>query len=260
MVVAGLTVWWAMATSREISMITEIEDQVTSRIELAKTLAQIMLGVLVFGTLWATWRRAKAAERTVEVSQESQITERFTRAVGQLGDRDSMAIRLGGIYALERIAKDSDKDHWQVMEVLTAYVRQYAPSDETPDSPQQFKPIGTDIQAILTVLGRRNAKHEKPGQRLNLRITDLRAAELEEADLRKVDFRFCNLQNVYLKDAKLEGANLFHANLMHTVLDGADLRGANLVVVWNLTQEQVDSAISDETTELPDYLSRGHNQ
>jgi hypothetical protein len=57
--------------------------------------------------------------RTVEVTQEQQITERFTRAIDQLGN-DKLSVKLGGIYALERIAKDSPKDHWQVMEVLTA--------------------------------------------------------------------------------------------------------------------------------------------
>ena len=58
----------------------------------------------------------------MKVDQDQQITERFTRAIVQLGD-ELMALRLGGIYALERISKDSAKAHWQVMEVLMAYVR-----------------------------------------------------------------------------------------------------------------------------------------
>lgn len=33
---------------------------------------------------------------------------------------------LSGIYALERIAQDSKKDHWPIMEILTAYVRENA--------------------------------------------------------------------------------------------------------------------------------------
>ena len=32
-----------------------------------------------------------------------------------------------GIYALERIAKESREDYWPVMEILTAYVREHAP-------------------------------------------------------------------------------------------------------------------------------------
>ncbi len=53
------------------------------------------------------------------LNQAGQITERFTRAIDQLGN-SSMDVRLGGIYALERIARDSRHDHPQVMEVLTA--------------------------------------------------------------------------------------------------------------------------------------------
>ncbi len=39
----------------------------------------------------------------------------------------NLEVRLGGIYALERIARDSPKDHWTIMEVLTAYVRENSP-------------------------------------------------------------------------------------------------------------------------------------
>lgn len=41
--------------------------------------------------------------RTFSLNRQSQITERFTRAVDQLGNQQ-IDIRLGGIYALERIA------------------------------------------------------------------------------------------------------------------------------------------------------------
>ena len=204
-------------------------------------------------TLVLTERRVRAAERTVQVTQEGQITERFTRAIEQLGNQDSMAIRLGGIYALERIAQDSKKDHWQVMEVLTAYVREKSPYDWTPHNLQPFQRIETDIQAILTVLGRRNIKHEQPSQVLNLRMTDLRAAELENANLRKVDLRFTNLHNAYLKGADLRDANLFQTNLMGTEFEGADLRGANLEVVWNSNQLQFNLAVINEGTKLPSH-------
>jgi hypothetical protein len=60
------------------------------------------------------------------LNRAGQITERFTRAIDQLGSSE-LDIRLGGIYALERIARDSPDDHPQVMEVLTAYVREHAP-------------------------------------------------------------------------------------------------------------------------------------
>ena len=60
------------------------------------------------------------------LNRSGQITERFTRAVDQLGN-PTLDVRLGGIYALERIAHDSRDDHPQVVEVLTAYGREHAP-------------------------------------------------------------------------------------------------------------------------------------
>src|SRR5262245_35597990 len=95
----------------------------------------------------------------LNVGQQGQITERFTKAIEQLGDKERLMVRLGGIYALERIAKDSASDHWSVMEVLTAFVREQAPAHtmpldktsretETEESPHELKPP-SDIQAIL---------------------------------------------------------------------------------------------------------------
>ena len=84
----------------------------------------VVQGIGVIGILFGlrfTWLR----ERTVQIAQEGQITERFARAIGQLGDT-KLEVRLGGIYALERIARDSTRDHWTIMEVLTAYVRENA--------------------------------------------------------------------------------------------------------------------------------------
>ena len=40
----------------------------------------------------------------------------------------NLEVRIGAIYALERIAQDSDRDHVQIMEILCAYIRQNAPA------------------------------------------------------------------------------------------------------------------------------------
>jgi hypothetical protein len=145
----------------------------------AQLLAQIAGGLALLFGLYFTWRR-------VEVSQQQQITERFTRAIDQLGATDDKGkkkpeIRLGGIYALERIARDSERDHWPIMETLTTYVREHAPWPSKKDTqvtgfipppqaaqrePQashepgdpaapEFPVPEPDIQAILTVLRRR---------------------------------------------------------------------------------------------------------
>ena len=260
--------WWVVSTWQTISVIVVPESKVASRIELAKTLAQIVLGALVFGTLYVTWRRAKAAELAVEaaqqavsVSQEGQITERFTRAIEHLGS-ENLATRLGGIYALERIAQDSEKDHWQVVEVLAAYVRENSPWDDGAEKDATYKSVTTDIRAILTVLGRRNVEYEKEGQILTLVGADLRGAVLERADFRRADFKHANLQRVFFKEANLQEADFFNANFAVADLRGANLRGANLSGAKNLKKNHLRSAHLDQTTKLPlefECLTRGQN-
>jgi hypothetical protein len=144
----------------------------SQRKEFIQLLAQILGGALLLIGLYLTWRR-------VEVAQEGQITERFTRAIDQLGS-DRLEVRLGGIYALERLSRDSKKDHWQIMEVLTAYVRENArwnPDNKKKPKGKGKKPISpptTDVQAILTVLGRREPKfRKKETRRLNIMRTNL---------------------------------------------------------------------------------------
>ena len=71
------------------------------------------------------WQR-----RTHELTEQGQVTDRYTKAIEQLGS-DKLDVRIGGIYALERIARDSAKDHPTVMEVLTAFIREH--SRDTPE-------------------------------------------------------------------------------------------------------------------------------
>jgi hypothetical protein len=71
--------------------------------------------------------QSEASRRTLELTAQGQATDRFTRAVEQLG-ASAMEVRIGGIYALERIARDSAADgdggdHPAVMAVLAAFVR-----------------------------------------------------------------------------------------------------------------------------------------
>src|ERR1700737_4264790 len=58
------------------------------------------------------WQR-----RTYELTEQGQVTDRYTQAIAQLGGR-KVDVRIGGIYALERVARDSERDHPTVMEGL----------------------------------------------------------------------------------------------------------------------------------------------
>ena len=108
--------------------------------EYRRTWAQIIGGLFVLLGLYFTWRRIEISRQELEATRDQQVTERFTRAIDQLGatddkDQKRIEVRLGGIYALERIAVDSlemetnpGRDYATIMEVLTAYVRKNAPA------------------------------------------------------------------------------------------------------------------------------------
>jgi hypothetical protein len=59
------------------------------------------------------------------LSRQGQMTDRYTKAITQLGSKE-VDVRMGGIYALERVARDSARDHPTVMEVLAAFIREHS--------------------------------------------------------------------------------------------------------------------------------------
>ena len=108
--------------------------------EFRKTLTQIVLSIFGLFILYFTWQRARTGDKTVQIMEQGHITDRYTKAIEQLGkldnDKPNIEVRLGAIYALERIAHDSPRDHWTIMEVLTVYVRQNAPAARLSDPPE----------------------------------------------------------------------------------------------------------------------------
>ena len=270
-VVAGLlfAVWkipqWQVGSAPlKIEEKARIDAETSARAALIQGIG----GLLLFVTAGVSWQNLKATQRNVLVAEDKQVTERFSKAVEMLGNENSLYIRLGGIYALERIAKDSPKDHWQVIEVLTAFVREkarlkneqkpfyitdhfagmhedfhedpygdscedYSNEDEwdgTTRNPNRnyIYPCPVDIQAILTALGRRIRTHEN-GEQHHL---DLNQTDLRgivlTGDLTGINLQGVNLQWAELKNVEMIGANLTKANLELAKFEGANLQGVNL--------------------------------
>jgi len=186
----------------------------------------------------AATENAIAATKNAEVAEQGLITERFTKAIEQLGS-DNISIRLGGIYALESIAEYSKKHHWSeryhwtIMEVLSAFVRVKPPlkedlEDKKTEGEQQPQKLRTDIQAALTVIGRRKTEKDPENQRLDLSKVNIAGAELMKAQLQGAFLYEANLQKANLIDANLQGVNLKGTNLQGVNLNGANLQGVNL--------------------------------
>jgi hypothetical protein len=176
------------------------------------------------------------ASRTYRLTQQGQITDRYTKAVEQLGS-DKLDVRLGGIYALERIANDSKRDHLTVVEVLSTFVREHIDSvaslaelaEKGPlrGAPYRNPKPTTDVRAALTVLGR--LPHRPDIIRADLSDdAEFAGANLMRMNLSGFTFIAANLRQADLQRVNLQGANLFLASLQGANVDEANLQGANL--------------------------------
>ncbi len=117
------------------------------------------------------------------------MTDRYTKAIEQLGS-EKLDVRIGGIYALERVARDSARDHPTVMEVLAAFIREHSREQWPPPDPGGREQEGwtrPDIQAAVTMIGRRDAKRDM--ERINLYGAYLVHAYLRDADLTSAPHR-----------------------------------------------------------------------
>jgi Pentapeptide repeats (8 copies) len=200
------------------------------------------LGALVFNAVSVT-----ATNRQIELTRQGQVTDRYTAAVAQLGS-DSIDVRLGGIYALERLMTDSSADQPTIVEVLAAFIRDNAGKraaipapTATPDPAALVAQHPADILAAFTVLGRRDIRHDAPGQTVDLSFTDLTGLYLVAVKLPGVNFTATRLQGAYLAGADLAGADLSAADLAGAHLQFANLTCADLLHA-NLTRADLSDA------------------
>jgi hypothetical protein len=176
---------------------------------------RIFAGASVLTGAFFAWQQ-------IYVSREGQYTDRFTKAIDQLGS-EKPQVRLGGVYALKRIAKDSKKDYWTIIEILSAFIRENSQVREFHGEGQ--RPVQTAsldvlaaLEAISTLLYLRH-----PEDRINLEEVALCCAELEGINL-----SFANLMWADLRSANLIAARLSHACFLDADLTDTDLSSSNL--------------------------------
>ena len=125
--------------------------------------------------------------------------------------------------------------------------------------------LAVDLKVILKEV---LAMHDKwittegrEGTRLSIRNAvlqeaDLHDANLQDAELEGANLSVADLMRANLRRANLRNADFWMADLKDAILQGADLQGANLTAATNVTQKQIDSAITSDTTVLPAGLRR----
>ncbi|MEO5377505.1 MAG: pentapeptide repeat-containing protein [Magnetococcus sp. DMHC-6] len=178
---------------------------------------------------------ARAQKRQADTACAGLLNDRLAQAIALLGN-DQQAVRLGGIYILERIAREEPQSyHWLVMDILCGFIRGYATwqpkrgiedDDEEEDDNFSTAPRRppADIQMALTVLMRRD-RNIKPREDLRL---DLSRADLRGANLIGAHFENTRFEEAHLEGARMENAHFFQADFEGAYLDDADLEGADL--------------------------------
>ena len=202
-----------------------------------------------------------------ETAEQGLITDRINKAVEGLGksnlkDHPVVEVRLGALYALERIAQDSIRDHVQIMETLCAYVRHNSPikdkvkkskndiNADKRDEASEPIPLRVDIHAAITIIGRRESwtqgkkriqKEKEQGYYIKLSYCDLHNASLSNAYLAGADLVGANLNGAHLTGADLKGAWLLCASLDGAFLEHSDMRETNLTGT-NLNNAKLNNA------------------
>lgn len=191
-------------------------------VELSREYSEIFdedIGDLVKGVSISvkTWEQ----ERTVIEWQNEALLHQSEEKIDERGDwsvfsesQPNIEVRIGSIYALERIAQDSLRDHIQVMEILTAYIRQNSPAATLAPSTGEFEKAipRADVQAALDVIGRRQPK----------------AIDLEHSKKYRLDLRSVDLSGAYFSRGNFEGAILIGSRFEEAIFESANLRAAML--------------------------------
>jgi len=247
-VAAALAFWWWWPKWQVNRLALEIRDpkgRADVEDNFRKTVGQLLGGAAVLFGAWLAFLQFSQQQQTAQsqIKQQQQgaqqqqeqaardllISSQASKGFEQLAS-DKIAMRLGGVYALEGVMNASERPEpyrGPVLEMLCAFVREYTIGKTVSGKP------AIDIQAALTVIG----SHK--GQELpDLAEVNIPGANLSGANLRGADLNSAYLNSAYLSGANLSGANLLGANLSganltggklsRVDLTGADLTGANL--------------------------------
>jgi hypothetical protein len=180
----GIAVWWAwwrlpkQQVARLALKIRDARARADVEDNLRKTVGQALGGVAVLLGAGLAYLQFSEQQRA---SHDLLISNQVAKGFELLGS-EKVVVRLGGIYALEGVMNNSDQYYRSVLEALTAFVRDGSRAASLASPP-------TDIQAALTVIGRRSGSRD---------LLDLTDTNLPQADL-------------------------FHANLTQAILTGAQI-------------------------------------
>lgn len=195
------------------------------RLDAIRTAGTIVVGAGGAGALWLAARRQRTteialkqkehdqyqADRTHELNArtaadnkadaaERLVTELYSKAVEQVGSAKA-AVRMGGLFALERLAQNVPGQRQTIVNVLCAYLRMSSEDDE----PQEVQ-VRLTAQRILVAHLRRGTDAFWSGIALDLSDATLANLDLNGCTLADADFSRARFGGVTsLRDAVFDG-------------------------------------------------------
>lgn len=187
----------------------------------------------------AALRQADTALRQAGTAEQGLLNDRYQKGAEMLGN-DVLSVRLGGIYALQRLAEEHPGQyHVQIMRLFCAFARHPTMDKDVEgmpgmegEAPYILPSLRADVQTVIQAIADRNEANIELERQLNFRLDfrdaklndlmcwsgDLSGAVLNGADLSGARFVGTNLSDVYLIDVKspayLGNVNLSGAHLM----------------------------------------------
>ena len=172
----------------------------------------------------------KIANKNVEIQLNNAIEERFNNAITLIGS-DNAATRLGAIYALDHIAKDTynkEKSYTKtIFQILCSYIRETTNNDEYKikfkDKPS------VEIQTIIDLLFKSHLNNFNGYIELqaDLSYSYLCGADFNKAHCKGANFSFSHCEGSFFESANCEGSFFLNthcegANFCRSHCEGAD--------------------------------------
>jgi hypothetical protein len=151
-------------------------------------------------------------------------------------------VRLGAIYALERIAQDSKRDAWPIYQTLCAYIQNNAPQKEKLEK-REARTNSSDIDEIFSVLSRyrgpRDVQTPVIFESIHLETLGLREGDFTnfvirgcsiyvmyaELEVSELIFRDCEIGRLVFKEAKVTESGIYDGKIRELRFSQAEVDG-----------------------------------
>ena len=212
-----------------------------------------LVAAAAIGLLLAVWR-SLVAHKQADTAERGHNNERYQKGADMLGS-GVMTTRMGGVYALERLAQEHPREyHVQIMKLLCAFLR-HRVKDRGEEAKAESKKLWLNLDATA---------HGPPGgggilARKELQ-SDLNAAAQTIGECRRGLAKtrlFKSIEgdfNLDFRDMNLSGANLSRADLTGANLSRANIEDVSFEKVNGLSHEQLDMACQHPDGRPPMYL------